>query len=363
MFDDVTNIYLTKLGRSRAITAENLNGKKGKGGQKVSTLGVGRKGSAFISLKKGEVYTLVNVKGPGIIQHIWITVTDETDMGCYVLRDLVIRMYWDEEVNPSVEVPLGDFFCNGFGTRCEVNSLPIVATASGGMNCYFPMPFKKSARITIANEHSGDIEAFFYQFDYILVDKLPNNTACFHAQWIRENPTVPGRDYTIIDNVKGKGHYVGTYLSWAALERYWWGEGEIKFYIDGDKKWPTICGTGTEDYFGGAWGFRKKLADGSIRVTTYCTPFLGYPFYSKIDETRNNIYAEVSCLMHGLYRWHIMDPVLFDEELRVNIQQIGHDGKNLFERSDDISSVAYWYQIEPHNKFPILLPVEKRRPR
>jgi hypothetical protein len=219
---------------------------------------------------------LADISGAGAIQHIWMTVSDTDENGHFVLRDLVLRMYWDHELCPSVEVPLGDFFCNGFAQRCKVNSLPVAVNPTGGMNCFFPMPFRKAARITIENQHAGDIREFFYQITYALADSIPEEAAYFHAQWRRENPTVEKKDYTILDGVRGKGQYVGTYLAWAALGRYWWGEGEIKFYIDGDREWPTICGTGTEDYAGGAWCFYEKHDD-RVLGTTYCTPYLGYP--------------------------------------------------------------------------------------
>ena len=363
MMNPMNSIYSRVHGRSRAITAENPSGLKGEGGKAAGPLGVARKGKAFISLSEGETATLVDVEGPGIIQHIWMTVTDQTESGWFVLRDLVLRMYWDDEATPSVEVPLGDFFCNGFGARAIVNSMPIVVNPVGGMNCYFPMPFRKSARVTITNEHPQAIEAFFYQFDYMLVDELGEDVEYFHAQYRRESPTVLRQDYTLVDGIKGRGKFVGSYMAWTSLSRYWWGEGEVKFYIDGDGDWPTICGTGAEDYFGGAWGFVKPDNGNPVHEQTYSTPFLGYPYFSKTDDTRAHIYDGAACPMRGFYRWHLPDPLLFEEELRVTVQQIGHDGKALFERSDDIASVSYWYQTEPHQAFPSFPDVLDRRPR
>jgi len=346
---------------TRSISAENPEGEKGGGGKTASNLGMGRKGRPCITLPQGSTVTLAEIEGTGIIQHIWITLPDRTEKGYYVLRDVILRIYWDEEVNPSVEVPLGDFFCNGHAIRCEVNSLPIVVNPVGGMNCYFPMPFRSSAQITVENQHLSDISGFFYQITYSLVQKLPDETAYFHAQWRRENPTVMGRDYTIVDGVKGKGHYVGTYLAIAALSRHWWGEGEIKFYIDGDKEYPTICGTGTEDYVGGAWGFGTGTEDyvneGHNYGKTYSTLFLGFPLCTPSGKQKEGV------PLYGIYRWHIMDPIHFKKDLRVTIQQIGYDGCSLFERSDDVSSVAYWYQIEPHSVFPALPPAQDRWPR
>jgi hypothetical protein len=204
------------------------------------------------------------------------------------------------------------------------------------------MPFERSARIDVENQSSAVLSGFYYQIDYSIVDKLPNNLGRFHAQWRRENPTRLKKDYTIIDGIRGMGHYVGTVLSVTALEDGWWGEGEIKFYIDDDDKYPTICGTGTEDYFGGAWNFGGG--------TEFYSPFLGLPF-SVGGETKGS--------KHSMYRWHILDPIYFEKRLKVTIQQIGWKN-GYYERSDDVSSVAYWYQREPHARFPKMLPVELR---
>ncbi len=350
---------------SRSISAENPTGAAGLGGQAAGPLGVGRKGRAFIDLPQGEETTLASIDGPGIIQHIWCTVQDRTDAGEFVLRDLLLRMYWEDEVNPSVNVPIGDFFCNGFGTKCKVNSLPIVVAPYGGLNCFFPMPFKKHARITVVNQHPSKIHAFFYTINYSLTSCIDDNQAYFHAQWRRTNRPQYSVDHTIVDGIIGRGHYVGTYIAWAALERYWWGEGEIKFYIDGDTTYPTICGTGVEDYVGGAWAFHEKDERGVIKKekTTYCAPFMGYPFYSNVNSSGIDLYGYDAVPMHGLYRWHIVDPIRFNSKLKVTIQQIGHDGNRLFERSDDVSTVAYWYQTEPHAEFPEMPDVESRRPR
>lgn len=354
---------LINKGKNRAINAENPHGEKGKGGMAASPLGSSRKGSPCINrLAKGTT-TLAEMEGPGVIQHIWVTVTDKTDADCFVLRDLVLRMYWDDETVPSVECPLGDFFCNGFARGYSVNSLPIAVNPTRGFNCFFPMPFKKKAKITIENQHDIEIPAFFYQIDYCLYDDLPQETAYFHAQWNRQRITNCAEDYVILDGVKGEGHYVGTFLALTTLQRYWWGEGEIKFYIDGDDEYPTICGTGTEDYFGGAWSFASQK-DGKTVENTYCTPFMGYPYYSANDDLVHNLYHNNDCPpMRGFYRWHIMDPINFTEDLKVTIQQIGVCDKGLFERQDDVASVAYWYQTEPHNQFKPLMKKEERWPR
>lgn len=337
--------------RTRSITAENPDGAVGAGGQDASNLGPGRKGRPCLrDVPAGATETLAEIDGPGVIRHVWITVPDSTEDSDHVLRDLVLRMYWDDEDDPSVEVPLGDFFCNGHATRTDVDSMPVVVAPDGGFNMYFPMPFREHARVTVENQSPGELPAFFFQIDYSLVDELDEETGYFHAQFRRENPTTVAEDHTIVDGIEGRGQFVGTYLAWTALTDYWWGEGEVKAYIDGDEEYPTICGTGTEDYVGGAWCFNDPTnADEGFRTPrTYSTPFVGYPQYEAGED------GQGGPPRHGLYRWHIPDPIRFTEDLRVTVQQIGHDGDQLFERSDDVASVAYWYQDEPHAQFPDL---------
>jgi hypothetical protein len=345
--------------QSRSITAENPKGKVGAGGQAASNLGPGRKGRPAIeNIAPGETVTLAKIDGPGVIRHLWFTVFDESEVSEYVFRDLVLRMYWDGEDKPSVEVPFGDFFCNGAAERCEIDSMPIVCVPDIGFNCYFPMPFGKHAKVTIESNHPTDIAPFFYQIDYSLVPDLPDDTGYFHAQWRRENPTTKGEDFTIVNSIEGAGQYVGTYLAWTALSEYWYGEGEVKFYIDGDEEYPTICGTGTEDYVGGAWGYDDS---GYGTPKTYSTSFMGYPFHDTSDGSDGHGRPPT----HGMYRWHIPDPIRFTEDLCVEVQQIGDHPKthNYFERSDDISAVSYWYQKEPHNSFPEFPDREERVPR
>lgn len=206
--------YLTH-GKSRAINAENRTGEKGKGGMAASVLGKSRKGSPCLKdIQPGETVVLGEIDGPGIIHHIWITTDNKTSEGdCFVLRDLVLRMYWDGEENPSVEAPLGDFFCCGFGKECYINSSLITVVPSRGLNSYIQMPFKKRAVITLENQHANAIPAFFYQIDYNLYNYLPEETEYFHASWRREALTELGKDYVIADGIKGSGHYIGTYIS------------------------------------------------------------------------------------------------------------------------------------------------------
>lgn len=350
---------------SRAVNAENRSGNPGEGGKAASDLGVGRKGSPCLrNIRSGETVTLADISGCGVIRHIWITVDSKTDDAeRYVLRDMVLRMYWDDEDKPSVECPLGDFFALGFGETYEVYSSLVTVIPSRGMNSYFQMPFRKGARITVENQHANPIPDFFYQIDYTLGDELDDDTLYFHAQWRRENPTVMKKDYTILDGVKGEGTYLGTAVFLSTLSRYWWGEGEIKFYIDGDTDFPTICGTGMEDYFGGSWSFARHK-DGKTIETNYNSAYLGYPFYSRDDRDITNKYHNSECPpMRSFYRWHVKDPVFFKKDLRVTIQQIGVCHGGLFERADDISSVAYWYQTEPHVPFAPLQEKTDRWPR
>jgi hypothetical protein len=343
LFAGFAGLAQLRSAKTCSISAENPFGEVGGGARAVpgpadpgSNLGVGWKARPCITLKTGEAVTLADITGPGIIQHVWITVTPKA------YRDCILRMFWDDEESPSVEVPLGDFFCNGHGLRYDVNSLPICVNPAGGFNSYWPMPFRSHAKITIENQQTEEIGGFFYQITYAL-DDVPADAAYFHAQWRRSVTKREHPEHTILDGVKGQGHYVGTFLAWTQLADGWWGEGEMKFYLDGDNEHPTICGTGTEDYFGGAWGFEGR---------TYSTPFLGYPLYAKNP-------GEVP--KHGLYRWHIMDPIRFAQDLRVTIQALGWWPNGKFQPlEDDIASTAYWYQAEPHAAFPQMLPREAR---
>lgn len=351
------NITIFNNERSRAITPENPTGEKGKACMADSYLGKSRKGKSNIKLPMNEETIIADIEGPGIIKHMWMTIRDRTEKGAFVLRDVVLRIYWDGCEVPAVEAPIGDFFCNGFGERCDIASLPIVVCPNGGFNSYFRMPFKKRAKVTITNQHPKDITAFFYTINYSLVNDIDSDSLYFHAIWNREKITKFQEDYTILEKVKGKGCYVGTYIALTALERYWWGEGEFKFYIDGDEQYPTISSTGSEDYFGGAWAFHKLDEMGRPSAKNYSTLFLGYPYQSHRDPSRDRFetgklnavhaFGDDSLPRHGLYRWHILDPIMFSEDIKVKLQQIGNDDLELFERQDDIASVAYWYQDSP----------------
>ena len=351
MFDGF-NMGLGNLARlskaqTRSISPENFTGEKGKGGMAVEgtgarvsrELGQGWKVSPSIHIPPGATVTLAEIEGPGVINHIWLTVFPD------YWRCLVLRFYWDDEESPSVEAPLGDFFCSGWGIRCNVNSLPISVNPAGGFNSYWQMPFRKKARITVENLIPAEIAGFYYSIDYALTE-VPEDAAYLHTQWRRSNPLPFKEVHTILDGVCGQGHYVGTYLAWGVNNNGWWGEGELKFYLDGDKDWPTICGTGTEDYFGGAWNFEQPKGSYGI----YSTPFLGLPQVILPD----GLYK--SQQRFGMYRWHIMDPIRFQKDLRVTVQALGWANRSWDEPrylplQDDIASTAFWYQAEPHKDF------------
>ncbi|ONK13437.1 glycoside hydrolase family 172 protein [Streptomyces sp. MP131-18] len=333
---------------TRSISAENPTGAKGAGGmategtgaRAASLLGRGWKVSPSIEIPAGETATLADISGPGTIRHLWCTTAPHR-----AWRGTLLRMYWEDAAEPAVEVPLGDFFCNGWNAFSQVSSVPVAANPNGGFNAYWPMPFRRAARITLENL-SAETVTLYYQIDYELPEDggdLPEPT-WFHAQWRRSHPVPEGQTHTILDRVHGAGHYVGTYLAWGVNSPGWWGEGELKFFLDGDDEFPTICGTGTEDYFGGAWNFDVP----GQGYTAYTTPYLGLNQILRPD----GLYA--SQQRFGMYRWHIPDPVRFAADLRVTVQSLGigpGHGNGLPHRyrptSDDIASTALFYLDAP----------------
>jgi hypothetical protein len=298
----------------------------------------------YVRIKPGETFTLAEIDGPGAIQHIWMTPAGKW-------RYCILRFYWDNETEPSVECPVGDFFAMGWGSYAQLSSLAICVNPGSAFNCYWTMPFRKKCKITMENIGDADQMTLYYQIDYTLTD-VPSDAGYFHTQFRRTNPNVTS-DYTIVDGIKGKGQYVGVYLAWGVFNNGWWGEGEIKFFIDGDTKFPTICGTGTEDYFCGSYDFdtRKKNATGveEVNYTEFSTPYTGLHQVIRGDGH----YAVMQ--RFGMYRWHIMDPVRFDKDLKVTIQDLGwRQGGRYLPQKSDIASVCYWYQNEPHAKFPVV---------
>jgi hypothetical protein len=256
----------------------------------------------------------------------------------------ILRMYWDGEENPSVEVPLGDFFAMGWGKYARISSLAVCVNPGSAFNSYWPMPFRRKAKITVENLDDKPM-TLFYQVDYEL-SPVPLDAAYFHAQFRRVDPLPYKGVYTIVDGIKGKGQYVGTYMAWGVHNNGWWGEGEIKFYMDGDTEFPTINGTGTEDYFNGSYDFENQEKH---QYEEFTSPYSGLVQVLKPD----GLYQ--SQQRFGLYRWHIPDPIRFASDLRVTIQALGwRSGGRYLPLTDDISSVAFWYQTEPHSPFPKL---------
>ncbi len=359
MIPSLADLSRLTAAQTRSISAENPDGRKGGGAQAIPPSG-GKPGSdpwcteAASELGKGwkvrpcardfqpgQTLVLADIAGPGLIQHIWCTVLLD------VHRWITLRIYYDGQEHPSVEVPIGDFFANGLDGLALINSMPIAVNPKGGMNSYWPMPFRERIRIEVTNDGPKTINEFFYQITYALQD-VPADTAYLHACWRRAMTTRERPEHVILDGARGRGHFVGTYLVWHQLSNGWWGEGEVKFFIDGDAPdSPTICGTGTEDYFGGAWGFVMDHAR-DMRPTTYSTPFLGYPqaIIGPSDRSEQRLQPRVPA--HALYRWHIPDPIRFQQDLRVTIQALGWWPHGKFQPlTDDIASVAYWYQTLP----------------
>ena len=339
------NLFRLSRAKSRSISPENPTGEKGKGGMATEgtgawaarDLGRGWKISPSVHIEPGQTHTVAEIDGPGAIQHIWMTPTGHW-------RFLILRMYWDGEEHPSVEVPLGDFFACGWGQYAQVSSLAVCVNPGSGLNSYWVMPFRRHCRITVENLNTERV-TLYYQVDYVL-SEVPDDAATFHAQFRRSNPLPYKQVHTILDGVRGWGQYVGTYLAWGVHSNGWWGEGEVKFFIDGDDEFPTICGTGTEDYFCGSYNFENPETH---QYQEFSTPYSGLPQVIRPD----GVYR--SQMRFGMYRWHIPDPIRFEESLRVTIQALGwrSDGRYL-PLQDDISSVAYWYQTEPHAPFPEL---------
>jgi len=346
--NQLSNLYRLSDAKSRSISPENFTGEKGKGGmategtgaQAAKDLGQGWKVSPSVSIEPGTTFTVAQINTSGTIQHIWMTPTGNWRLS-------ILRMNWDDEKEPSVEVPVGDFFGEGWGRYARISSLAVCVNPGSGFNSYWPMPFRKSARITLENIDSKPMR-LYYQVDYTEAP-VAKDAAYFHAQFRRTNPVPSKQVFTIVDGIHGKGQYVGTYMAWGVHSNGWWGEGEIKFFMDGDKDFPTINGTGTEDYFNGAYDFEVNG-----KYEEFSSPYSGLAQVIRPD----GLYQSQE--RFGLYRWHIVDPVRFDTDLRVTIQDLGwQPGPKYLPLSDDISSVGFWYQTEPHAAFPKLPGVEQ----
>jgi hypothetical protein len=309
----------------------------------------------FRQIAPGETLTLLDEVGPGTITHIWITIADDEQ---FHLKKLVLRMYWDGEETPSVEAPIGDFFGLGNGEYFRYESVVLAVASDKALNSFFPMPFQKHARITVTNEGKQKVDAFYFNIDYQTHAKpLPQDTLYFHAQYrqaypaagwtnqwqsdgdplVNEKKNLTGEGNYVWLEAKGKGHFVGVTMSVLQNQDSWWGEGDDMFFIDGETL-PSINGTGSEDYFLGAWGFGRPFS-----YATYGAPVVG----SEFAGSRSSV-----------YRFHLDSPIPFTKSLKATIEH-GHANH----RSDNYSSVAYWYQTEPHAAFPALPPVEQRIPR
>ncbi len=343
----LSSLTLKKDITSFSICPENVSGEKGGGARATlengsasyaaRELGVGWKVNPYLILGAGKTAVLADVCGEGAIKHIWFT--DGARFG----RQLILRIYFDGQQTPAVDVPLSDFFANAdYNEYRQINSLAMCCNPRKGMNCYFEMPYFKGFRAELENR--GTSEAYvYYQIDCER-KKLDPDSLYFHAQFRRVNPLPYKEVYTVLDNIKGNGLYVGTYLHWGVKSNGWWGEGEIKFYIDGDTDFPSICGTGTEDYFCGAYNF-----DVDGKYVEFSSPYTGL---SKVSTT-DAIYR--SQRYFDMYRWHITDPIYFKQDIKVTIQALGwrSDGRYL-PLQDDISSVAYWYSDRLDDIYPDL---------
>jgi hypothetical protein len=332
---------------TRQISAENPTGGKGEAcswipdptspmlphSRGALKLGKGWKVRPFIKIVPGETVLLAYIEGPGSIEEFFIT-TDH-----HKLSNLILRIYWDNNENPSVESQLGAFFAMGHDLYPHaVSSLPVQVCPRAGLNCYWHMPFRRSARITLTYNGDSDIGLIAYRVLYKL-HKITEDAAYFHAQFRHAVTNIQRPIYTILDNVKGIGSYVGTYLAWTALNTDWWGEGEVKFYLDGDTEQPTMADNGTEDYFGGSFGFSPFGSDACWNEEVpFSYPYLGMPL-AKLD-------TKDTPRKYSLYRWHIQDSIGFSSDIRVEVQTLGLRNGYYDPLSADIASVAYWYQAE-----------------
>ena len=322
--------------KSRSISGENPTGEPGRGGRSTEGtgahaarhLGQGWKVAPSIPVPAGQTVTLASIEGPGIIQHLWLSIPP------HWWRSLIIRIHWDNQDEASVEIPVGDLFGLGWDTYATLSSKYVVSAPYCALNTYWPMPFHQRAHITLENPTDTDAILYYY-IDYG-IGNIAKDAMYFHSTWHRCNPVRDGIHQIL--TASGPGKYVGTYMALGVTHPGWWGEGEFKFYIDGDRDFPTICGTGTEDFFGGAWDFEVP----GTGYTTYSTPYLGLHQVAKPDGLYN------SQLRFGMYRWHELDPVNFDTDLRVEVQDLGwlREGQYLV-RQDDIATTATWYAAVP----------------
>lgn len=334
MLENISRLYKYQ---TISISPENLNGQKGCGGatpveqgtsfEAARDLGTGWKVNPRMFISAGETLTLADVQDQGEIRQIWLTPTG-------IWRGQILRIYWDGDDKPAVECPIGDFFANGLNEYAHVNSIPVCVNPGSAFNCYWTMPFRKGFRITLENRNPEQVTVY-YQITYVR-KPVAEDAAYFHAQFRRVNPNPYKQDFVMLDGVKGSGQYVGTYMTWGVHNNLWWGEGEVKMYLDGDEQWPSICYTGTEDYFCGSYNFENQTTH---QYQEFSTAYCGLPQVIRPD----GLYR--SQMRFGMYRWHLTDPVYFDKDIRVTIQALGwRTGyKQYLPLQDDISSVAFFY--------------------
>ena len=366
LYGGLGNLAFLDEGVSRSITAENRTGEKGKGAmatvegaawKAAEHLGQGWKVSPYDVIQPGMEYCLADISGQGVIESIWI--------GGNISRDYILRFYWDGCETPSVECPLAEFFAYGWqkdtannnptaGPFYQLTSLPVCVNPNRSLNCFWPMPFQQRCKITFENRSENECICY-YQINYCLRE-IPKNAGYFHAQFRQKMILDYKEEYIILDGVEGKGRYVGTAL-FVGLNGAgnWWGEGEVKFFLDGDTVFPTICGTGTEDYFCGSYDWEVDR-----QYTTYNTPYAG--MYQVIQS--DNVYNHQQRFF--MYRSHIMDPIRFTKDIKVTIQDLGwgtpKNGKSGYlARRDDFASVAYWYKDSPGLNRRTLPPADEMR--
>ncbi|MDR1569938.1 MAG: DUF2961 domain-containing protein [Oscillospiraceae bacterium] len=344
MLGEISNLNRYK---TISISPENLDGAKGKGGaiplelgtsrDAARDLGTGWKVNPRMFIEAGAVLTLADVADQGEIRHIWLTPTG-------VWRGQILRIYWDGSDIPAVECPLGDFFANGLNEYAPVVSVPVCVNPGSAFNCYWRMPFRKGFRITLENRNENQV-CVYYQITYVR-KPVSENAGYFHAQFRRENPLPYMKDFVMLDGIKGAGQYVGTYMTWGVHNNLWWGEGEVKIFIDGDTEYPSICYTGTEDYFCGSYDFENQKTH---QYEEFVTPYCGLPQVIRPDT----LYRPQ--MRFGMYRWHITDPIYFSEDIRVTIQALGWRSVGRYlPLQDDISCVAYFYIDKPSCALPKL---------
>src|SRR5690554_1699299 len=356
---DGLNMNMRNLSRlsdaqTRSISPENFTGAKGKGGMadpvkqkgqrnvannamQARELGIGWKVNPYILIEPGETITIAEIEGSGAIQHIWMTPTGNWQYS-------TLRFYWDDETEPSVEVPVGPFFGMAWNRFAPLNSIPMTVNPGSAFNSFWKMPFRKKCRVTVENINPDETMSLYYQIDYTLTE-VGEDEAYFHGQYRRSDKNT-NSNHVIIDGIKGKGHYVGTFMAVGVNNNGWRAGGEVQFVMDGDKDFATIVGTGTEDYFLGSYNFENKE---TRQYQEYSTPYAGLHQVIRPDGLYN------SQQRFGMYRWHVLDPIRFEKDLRVTIQDLGWRSNHRYlPQNSDIITVAYWYQREPHARFPTL---------